>query len=145
MLDAAMVATKTHVPVAPRHGDIATPERITASSQGGFMGVIDVPARGPGSSVDRATTYTNCELVGLDNLQIPKALRRPRTSITVMALASPLHHSSLAHRKTISVVRVPAVLLPAVRAAEWWRKPWAILRQETSPARLATTERTRRP
>jgi hypothetical protein len=37
MLDAMIVADKTHIPVCLWHGEVALLERIMASSQGGFM------------------------------------------------------------------------------------------------------------
>ena len=45
-----MVATKTQTPSFPRHGEIAICEWSNASSQGGFMGVMDVCRECRGSS-----------------------------------------------------------------------------------------------
>jgi len=50
MLEATIVAVKTHAAVSPRHGDDAIPERIVASSHGGLMPVMDVVCRRQGSS-----------------------------------------------------------------------------------------------
>ncbi len=52
MLDPTIVASRIHTFSSGRHGDVAMREWITASSQGGFMRVMDVCYQGRGSSGD---------------------------------------------------------------------------------------------
>src|SRR5208282_1005795 len=63
---------------------------------------------------------------------VPKALRRPRASMTVMASSPPLQLS-----KTGGLRQPPAALPVSGRAAEWLRRPWAIVPLETSGVRPA--------
>ena len=41
ILDSKVVAPKTQIPASRRHGEVATLDAITASSQGGFISDLD--------------------------------------------------------------------------------------------------------
>jgi hypothetical protein len=62
-------------------------------------------------------------------------LGSPRASMTVMASAPSLHHSTMDGLR-----QPPAVHAASARAAEWLRKLWAIVPRETSDVRPAAAD-----